>query len=120
MDWLFSGDFKQSSYVDDCIDNGVLVTNDMILTELIPVLEVKGEGALVELLSMLNRFPMAIDWKNLVEMQVACIQKGINAVGIPDLIICQYAIQYGLSLHSLDKHFRLMAKIFPVDLITAP
>lgn len=60
--------------------------------------------------------PLAVDWKGIVEMQVACLRNGINKVGIPDLMVAQNAIQHHLSLFSLDKHFRLLSKLVPLVL----
>jgi predicted nucleic acid-binding protein len=47
---------------------------------------------------------------------VTCLRNVINKVGIPDLIIAQHAIQNALSLFSLDKHFELLRRHFPLDL----
>ena len=37
-------------------------------------------------------------------------------VGIPDLIIAQHAKHHHLSRFSLDKHFGLLSKHFPLNL----
>jgi predicted nucleic acid-binding protein len=47
---------------------------------------------------------------------VTCLRNGINKVGIPDLIIAQFALQNNLSLFSLDKHFQLLGKHVPLNL----
>ena len=49
-------------------------------------------------------------------MQVTCLRNGISKVGIPDLMVAQYAMQLGLTLFSLDKHFRLLSKHVPLSL----
>jgi len=43
----------------------------------------------IELLHEINRIPLDIDWKEIVEFQVRCLKSGANGVGIPDLIIAQ-------------------------------
>ena len=96
--------------LDWLIEEGLVVTNDLILAELTPVLLVRGERKLVGLLREIERVPLTLDWDGIIEMQVTCLRNGINKVGIPDLIVAQQAMQYNLSLFSLDKHFRLLSK----------
>jgi predicted nucleic acid-binding protein len=96
--------------LDWLIEEGLAVTNDIILAELTPALLVSGERKLVGLLREIERVPLTIDWDGIIEMQVICLRNGINKVGIPDLIVAQQAMQYNLSLFSLDKHFRLLSK----------
>jgi predicted nucleic acid-binding protein len=96
--------------LDWLIEEGLAVTNDLILAELTPALFVRGERRLVGLLREIERVPLTLDWNGIVEMQVTCLRNGINKVGIPDLIVAQHAMQHNLSLFSLDKHFRLLSK----------
>jgi predicted nucleic acid-binding protein len=96
--------------LDWLIEEGLAVTNDLILAELTPALLVRGERTLVGLLHEIERVPLSLDWDGIVEMQVTCLRNGINKVGIPDLIVAQHAMQHNLSLFSLHKHFRLLSK----------
>ena len=96
--------------LDWMIDEGLAVTNDIILSELTPALLVRGERKLVGLLREIECVPLALDWNGIIEMQVICLRNGINKVGIPDLIVAQHAMQHNLSLFSLNKHFRLLGK----------
>lgn len=102
MDWL--------------IEEDLLVTNDLILAELTPALLFRGERELVALLGEVERFPLALDWDGIIDMQVTCLRNGINKVGIPDLIVAQQVIQSSFSLFTLDKHFRLMSRYMPLTL----
>ena len=104
------------SSLDWMIEEGMVVTNDLILAELTPPLLVRGERKLVGLLREIERFPLTVDWEEIIQMQVTCLRNGINKVGIPDLIIAQCATQNRLSLFSLDKHFQLLVKHFPLNL----
>ena len=104
------------SSLDWMIEEGMVVTNDLILAELTPPLLVRGERKLVGLLREIERFPLTVDWEEIIQMQVTCLRNGINKVGIPDLIIAQCATQNRLSLFSLDKHFQLLGKHFPLNL----
>ena len=102
--------------LDWLIEEGLVVTNDLILAELTPALVVRGERKLVALLEEVERLPLALDWNGIIEMQVTCLRNGINKAGIPDLIVAQQAMQCGLSLFTLDKHFRLMSRHMPLTL----
>lgn len=102
--------------LDWLIEEGLVVTNDIILAELTPALLVRGERKLVSLLGEIACIPLAVDWSGIIELQVTCLRNGINRVGIPDLMVAQNAIQHNLSLFSLDKHFRLLSKHVPLSL----
>lgn len=102
--------------LDWLIEEGLVVTNDMILAELTPALLVRGERKLVTLLREVECLPLEVDWSGLIDMQVTCLRHGINKVGIPDLVVAQHAMQHDLSLLSLDKHFRLLSKHLPLRL----
>lgn len=102
--------------LDWMIEEGIVATNDLILVELTPPLLFRGERKLVGLLREIERVPLTLDWDGIVEMQVLCLRKGVNKVGIPDLIIAQHAIQNDLGLFSLDRHFALLAQFLPLNL----
>ncbi len=102
MDWL--------------IDENLIVTNDLVLAEILPPLHIKRQHALVSLLGEIPLLPLEIDWKGIVQLQVKCLANGINKVGVPDLIIAQNAMQKSATLFSLDKHFRLLAGLVPLSL----
>ncbi len=110
--WIdyFRGSEKAAA-LDLLIEEDLLAVNDLVLAELVPYLRIKRQRKLLSLLHAVERIPLAIDWGDLVEMQVKCIRSGINKVGIPDLIIAQNAIQNNQTLFSLDKHFGLIAGI---------
>jgi predicted nucleic acid-binding protein len=96
--------------VDWLIEEDLVVTNDLILAELLPALLVRGEARLADILRDIEQLPLTIAWDEIIQMQMICLRNGINKVGIPDLIIAQHAKQNGLSLFSLDKHFGLLSK----------
>lgn len=105
---------ETSGPLDWLIEEGVIATNDLILSELLPALLMRRQGKLVSILREIPRLPLAIDWDEIVANQVICLSKGINRLGIPDLIIAQNAIQHDATLFTRDKHFRLMAKHLPL------
>lgn len=116
--WIdyFKNDYD--SPLTQLIIEDLAVTNQIILCELIPRAEHLKEQEIVEGLFALERIPMDIDWEGLRLIQSLNIKKGINNVGLPDLMIVQQAIQNKVSLWSYDKHFRLMAEHMDFDLFT--
>jgi predicted nucleic acid-binding protein len=106
----------QTEGVDRLIEENLVVTNDLILAELIPPLLQRKEKSLVALLREIKTHPVAIDWADIIQMQITCLQNGINGVGIPDLIIAQNAIQNHLQLLAYDKHFALMSEHMPLSM----
>jgi hypothetical protein len=102
--------------MDVLIDENLLVTNDIILAELVPYLKIKKQMKVIGLLNELNRIPLEIDWEEIIEFQVKCLNSGANGVGIPDLIIAQNAKRNNCRIYSLDKHFRFIGQVLKVKL----
>jgi predicted nucleic acid-binding protein len=96
------------------IDENLLVTNELILAELIPYLKLRKQRKVISLLNQIEKCSLKINWKDIIDLQVKCLQKGVNKVGIPDIIIAQNAIQNHLSLYTSDKHFKLMSEHIPL------
>ena len=114
IDYFRGGD--SSKDMDSLIDENVIVTNDIILAELIPYLKIKKQTKVVKLLHEVNLVPLNIHWEEIIEFQVKCLKAGANGVGIPDLIIAQNAKQNSCKVYSLDKHFRLLNQVLKVKL----
>lgn len=98
------------------IDNGSICINDIILAELLPSIRKRGETELENLLNLLPKVPMQIEWNGLIYMQTENLKHGINKVGLPDLMIAQNVLQNGLTLFSLDRHFELIGNLLPLQL----
>lgn len=109
---------NESIQMDFLIDENLLVTNDLILTELIPFLQVRNETKLINLLHNINRLDLSINWNEIIDYQYKCLSNGLNGVGIPDLIIAQNANQNGCKIYTLDSHFDLMKNILPLEIKT--
>ncbi len=103
--------------LDILIDENLVVTNDLILAELIPFLKIRNQRKLINLLYKINKLEIVINWKQIIDYQYKCLKKGLNAIGIPDLIIVQNAKQNQCSIYSLDNHFNLMQNILEIKLI---
>lgn len=93
------------------IDTNTVCTNDLILTELIPPINQRGEGHLRDLLLTISKLRLTIDWEGIIQMQTINLRNGLNKVGVVDLIIAQNAMENGMELYTLDKHFMLMCKL---------
>jgi hypothetical protein len=107
---------SRSSKLDNLIDENLVVTNDIILAELIPFLKIKKQLKVIQLLRELNHLPLQIDWDEIIELQVKCLKNGSNGVGVPDLIIAQNAKLNNCKIYSLDKQFSLISQISKVQL----
>ena len=116
IDYLRAG--PHSEAIDVLIDENVIVTNELILSEIIPTLAVGGQTKLIALLLLLPAQPIFIDWDEIRSIQTRCLKKGLNGIGIPDLIVAQNAAQHRAPLYALDKHFRWLAEILPLKLFT--
>lgn len=112
----FRGTGLSSDHLDLLIEENLVVTNDLILAELLPPLLIRREKRLVGLLKELERQPMAVNWDEIIHLQTVCLDNGVNGIGIPDLMIAQNAMQRGLRLFSNDKHFALISRYIALEL----
>lgn len=114
IDYFRGADNSQD--LDVLIDENLIVTNDIILAELVPYLKIKKQTTVINLLHEVNRVPLEIHWEEIIEFQVKCLKSGANGIGIPDLIIAQNAKHNDCKVYSLDKHFRLLSQVLKVKL----
>ena len=115
VDYLRSGNFAEK--LDYFIDENLIVTNDLILAELVPFLKIRNQKKLISLLRNIRRLDLFIDWNQIIDYQYKCLKNGINAVGIPDLIIAQNAIQNDCEIFTQDNHFFLMRDILRLNIL---
>lgn len=107
---------NDSIQMDFLIDENLIVTNDLILAELIPFLKVRNEKRLIVLLHNINKLELSINWDEIIDYQYKCLSNGLNGVGIPDLLIVQNAKQNRCKIYSLDGHFDLMRNILSLQI----
>jgi len=105
IEYFRSGSFSK---LDRLIEEGFVCTNELILTELFPVLIHQQEKEIIDGLAAIDKLPLRIDWGIIRNYQLMNLKQGINKVGIPHLIILQQVIDQKITLFSLDKHFKLM------------
>jgi len=108
---------KDSEKLDFLIDENLIVINDLILAELVPALKVLNQQKIISLLHRINKLELSIGWDQIVEFQFKCLKKGLNGIGIPDLIVAQNAKQNHCMIYSLDNHFELMKDILKLQLM---
>lgn len=112
--YLRSGNYSEP--LDFFIDENLIVTNDLILAELIPFLKLRNQKKLISPLQHIKRLELMIAWDQIIEYQYQCLKNGMNGVGIPDLIIAQNAIQNHCAVFSQDNHFYLMRDILNLEI----
>lgn len=113
IDYFRNG--QNSGMLDTLIDENMIAVNDLILTEIIPPLELKKQDQIIALLNEIENFELNIDWQQIRDFQYSCLKTGINKMGISDLIIAQNTIQNGTSIFTLDKHFDLLKNVIGVN-----
>lgn len=108
--WIdyFRGE-RNADIVDFLIRENLVVTNDLILAELVPVLHLRKQRRIIALLGEIKRYPITIDWDDVIQTQITCLRNGLNGIGVPDIIIAQHAIQNHLLVLASDQHFRKMS-----------
>lgn len=116
VDYFRSG--SNSEKLDFLIDENLVVTNDLILAELIPFLRIRNQEKIIDLLRNIKKFDLLINWDQIIEYRYHCLKKGLNGIGIPDFIIAQNAKQNHSEIYSLDNHFILMKEIFAIRILT--
>jgi len=94
--------------LDKLIEEDLAAINELIYTELAPVLEKNGEKEVLEGLQALHFLPLVINWEIIRRYQLMNLEHGINNIGIPDLFIMQQVIDEKVALFTFDKHFQLM------------
>ncbi|MBF0239657.1 MAG: PIN domain-containing protein [SAR324 cluster bacterium] len=114
IDYFRSG--IRSSNLDVLIDENLIVTNDIILVELIPFLKVKRQFKVIDLLNNISKLSLNIDWNEIIRFQVICLHSGLNGIGIPDLILAQNIMQNHCSIYSFDKHFVWLKEALDIEL----
>lgn len=60
---------EKSSKLDDLLLDDRVVINDIILAELIPLLRLKKQFAIIDLLTNVVTYPIIINWNQLIEWQ---------------------------------------------------
>ena len=102
--------------LDFLIEENLILTNDLILAELIPFLKLKNQRKVIKILKNIKKLELHINWENIISIQYNCLKSGINGIGLPDLIIAQNAFQNKCKLYTLDNHFQFLKKVLNIEL----
>lgn len=116
VDYFREGILSQK--LDSFIDENTIVTNHLILAELLPFLRIKKQRKLIEMLQSISNIELLINWGEIIEFQYLLLKAGINGIGIPDLIIFQNAKTNRCPIFSFDSHFRILSEMFYGELIS--
>jgi len=115
--WIdfFKGN-ERVAFVSDILLEGLVCTNEVVLTELLPSMRAKREVNLIKLMRQVRKFDMEIDWSQLRNIQLLNLQNGNNKVPLTDIMIVQNCIQNDLQILTTDKHFMKMAEYLPLQI----
>ena len=89
VDYFKSG--ANSAKLDGLLEDNLIAINNIILAEWIPFLIIRKQYKTVQLLRSIT---LLIDWAEIIQWQIACLNTDINGVGIPDLLIAQNSKQH--------------------------
>lgn len=107
-----------SDLLSKLLEEDLVCINELIFTEIAPILIKTNQTEVVESLRSLEFVPLNIDWVGVRNYQVLNLRNGINKVGIPDLIILQQVVEEKIALFSLDKHFSLIQNHVQFELMS--
>jgi predicted nucleic acid-binding protein len=93
-----------SEKLDLLIDENLIVINDLILAELVPILKIQNKRNIINVLYKIKKLNLSVNWVQIFEYRYKCLKNGLNGIGIPDLIIAQNAKQHHCEIYSLDDH----------------
>ena len=103
------------AFLTGLINIDAICANDIILSELLPSIFHRNEHKLAELLNLVKKCALAIDWKEIREIQLLNLKHGNNNIGISDIVIAQNCVQNGMKVIARDKHFEAMAMYTPLE-----
>ena len=115
--WIAYFKGQQTNTLDKLLTEYLICTNELILSELLPLLEKNNQKEIIDALLALPIVSLNLNWHVLRQMQIENLKQGVNKVGIPDLIILQQVIDRKIPFLTFDKHFKLMNEFFEFELL---
>jgi hypothetical protein len=120
--WIDFFNFKDSPYtlvLDELLKEGLVCTTSLIKAEILPGARDKKEFLMLkeyfEALPQI-REPESL-WEDIINFGFQLNQKGIYGISIPDLIIAIIGLRNERIIFTKDKHFKLIAKELPIELL---
>ena len=113
IEFFNRGNFYNS--VSDLLLNNEVCINKVILAELIPSAMSHNEKELIECLYGIELLELNIDWDEIIEIQYNCIKKGINKLGLLDIVIAQNAMQNNVGVFTINRHMILLCNLIGIE-----
>jgi hypothetical protein len=112
IDFFRDDSSPYGAVVEALLQEGLVCTTGLVKAEILPGARKKKEFNLLK--EYFNALPFLTDpvdmWDKVIGGQRKLKQKGINGVGIPDLIVAVTALTHNVRVFSKDRHFDLMKK----------
>ena len=107
--------------VDALLREDLVCTTGLVKAEIIP--GARNRKKFSQLKDYFDALPLLADpvgmWDEVITAQRRLKTRGVNGVGIPDLIIAVTAIANDAEVFSKDHHFDLMEKILDLEMFRA-
>ena len=110
--------FNKRNYFDsvsDLLINNEVYINKIILAELVPSARSNNEKEFIDCLYGIELLELNINWDEIIEIQYNCIKKGINKLGLLDIVIAQNAKQNNAGIFTINRHMILLCKLIGVE-----
>ena len=112
IDFFRDGSSPYGAVVDALLQEDLVCTTGLVKAEILPGARTRKEFSLLK--EYFNVLPLLQDpdsmWDDVIYAQRKLKQKGINGVGIPDLIVAVTAMKHEVKVFSKDRHFDSMKK----------
>ena len=107
--------------VDALLQEDLVCTTGLVRAEIIPGARTKKEFN--QLMDYFDALPLLSDpagmWDEVINAQRKLKSRGVNGVGIPDLIIAVTAMVNDAAVFSKDHHFDLMEKALGLEMFSS-
>jgi len=110
--------FNRGNYFDsvsDLLINNEVYINKIILAELVPSARSNNEKELIECLYGIELLELDINWDEIIEIQHTCIKRGINKLGLLDIVIAQNAKQNNVGIFTINRHMILLCNLIGIE-----
>ena len=118
IDFFRDDSSPYGAVVDALLQENLVCTTGLVKAEMLPGARTKKEFNLLK--EYFNALPFLTDpvdmWDKVIAGQRKLKQKGINGVGIPDLIVAATAMAHDVEVFSKDRHFVSINEIIGLKL----
>ncbi|MFC1706798.1 PIN domain-containing protein [Planctomycetota bacterium] len=119
IEFFRKGDSHVAGVVDQLLHNDLIAIPGVVRAEILQgARQHKEYDSLAKLIDALPRLNDPDDlWEQVSQLGFALRLKGLGGLGIPDLIIAVHARHHEARVLTLDRHFRAMADVVPLELL---